>query len=74
MNNQMGIEAAKIKFESEKMKLLIKNEAGMCYTGFNPDGSETVICKSFGDCSSEELSLVIKTAELLGQRVNFLVG
>jgi|LauGreDrversion4_2_1035121.scaffolds.fasta_scaffold45905_7 hypothetical protein len=58
----------------EEMKLLIKNEAGMCYTGFNPDGSETVICKSFGDCSSEELSLVIKTAELLGQRVNFLVG
>lgn len=54
----------------DEMKLYVKEEAGMCYT--SPDDS-MLICKSFGDCSKEELNMVIQTLEEIGQKVNFQV-
>lgn len=52
----------------EEMKMYTKEEAGMCYTS-----SEKFICKSFSDCSKEELSLVITTLQEIGNKVNFQV-
>lgn len=54
----------------DEMKLYTKEEAGMCYT--SPDDSK-LICKSFGDCSKEELNMVIQTLEEIGRKVNFQV-
>lgn len=52
----------------DEMKLYVKEEAGMCYT--SPDDS-MLICKSFGDCSKEELNMVIQTLEEIGRKVNY---
>lgn len=52
----------------EEMKIYTKEEAGMCYTS-----SDRLICKSFGDCSKEELAMVITTLEEIGKKVNFQV-
>jgi hypothetical protein len=54
----------------DEMKLYTKEEAGMCYT--SPDDSK-LICKSFGDCSKEELNMVIQTLQMIGLKVNFPV-
>lgn len=50
-----------------EMKVYIKDEAGMCYTSPEKEG---LFCKSFGDCSKEELNDVIKVIEQIGLRVN----
>ena len=47
-----------------EMKLLIKRKAGLC---FNKNGTE--YCKSFGDCSKEELNSVIQEIIELGDEV-----
>lgn len=52
----------------DEMKLYVKEEAGMCYTSQNK-----LICKSFSDCSKEELNMVIQTLEEIGRKVNFQV-
>lgn len=52
----------------DEMKLYIKEEAGMCYT--SPDDSK-IICKSFADCSKEELNMVIQTIQMIAQKVNY---
>lgn len=54
-----------------EMKLVVKDRAGMCYTGYKADGTEELICKSFGDSSSDELNLVIKAIQEIGQDVNY---
>ena len=57
----------------EDMKLLIKDKAGLCLEK-NISGKEYFICKSFGDCSREELSLAISAAITIGEQVNHPVG
>lgn len=47
-----------------EMKLLVKRKAGLC---FNKNGTE--YCKSFGDCSKEELNSVIQEIIELGDEV-----
>lgn len=55
------------------MKLLVKDRAGLCLVR-EVAGKEFFVCKSFGDCSREELSLAIQAAIEIGEKVNFLVG
>lgn len=43
----------------EDMKLIIKKRAGLCIQK-ELDGSTFLYCKSFGDCSKEQLSLAIQ--------------
>ena len=50
----------------DEMKLYVKKEAGMCYTSSN-----TLICKSFGECSKDDLSLVIQTIQEIALKVNY---
>tara|TARA_R100001463_G_scaffold26759_2_gene62436 strand:- start:1300 stop:1683 length:384 start_codon:yes stop_codon:yes gene_type:complete len=47
--------ANNIGYTFSEMKLQVKRKAGLC---FNKNGSE--YCKSFGDCSKQELNLVIQ--------------
>ena len=51
-------------YSFSEMKLLIKRKAGLC---FNKNGTE--YCKSFGDCSKEELNSVIQEIIELGDEV-----
>lgn len=53
----------------EAMKLMVKNNAGLCKIGTNDQGEEELICKSFGDCSTEELSLAIQAAIEIGTMI-----
>ena len=51
-------------YSFSEMKLLIKRKSGLC---FNKNGTE--YCKSFGDCSKEELNSVIQEIIELGDEV-----
>ena len=51
-------------YSFSEMKLLIKRKAGLCV---NKNGTE--YCKSFGDCSKEELNSVIQEIIELGDEV-----
>jgi hypothetical protein len=53
-----------IGYSFGEMKLQIKRKAGLC---FNKNGEE--YCKSFGDCSRDELSSVIQEIIELGDDV-----
>lgn len=46
----------------EDMKLIIKKRAGLCLEK-ELDGSKFLYCKSLGDCSKQELSLVIQAIQ-----------
>lgn len=56
----------------ENMKLLIKDQAGLCISR-EVAGKEYFLAKSFGECSREELSLAIQATIDLGEKVNFLL-
>jgi hypothetical protein len=46
----------------EEMKVLIKERSGLCY-----DAGDAVLCKSFAECSKEELALAIEACIELGR-------
>jgi hypothetical protein len=46
----------------EDMKLIVKKRSGLCIEK-ELDGSMFLHCKSFGDCSRDELSLAIQTIQ-----------
>ena len=48
-----------------EMKLYVMEESGLCFTK-----DSTLTCKSFADCSKEELSIVIQTLEQIEIKVN----
>ncbi len=56
--------ANEIGYSFSEMKLQIKRRSGLC---FNKNGSE--YCKSFGDCSKEELNSVIQEIIELGDEL-----
>ena len=53
----------------EDMKLEVKKMSGLCVEK-TIQGERFLICKSFGDCSIDELSLTIQTIVELGDSVN----
>jgi len=50
------------------MKLLIKEQAGLCLSR-TMTGKEYLLCKSFGDCSREELSAAIEACKEIGEQI-----
>ena len=54
----------------EDMKLIVKKRTGLCIEK-NIDGSTFLHCKSFGDCSRDELSLVINTIQEISLLLEF---
>jgi len=58
--------AIELGYTFEEMKREIKRMSGLCW-----DGSDrTEYCKSFAECSKEELSLVIEALNQAGENVN----
>ena len=49
----------------DEMKFIIKQHSGLCY-----DGGVAEYCKSFKDCSKEELAMAIESAIELGRDLN----
>lgn len=54
----------------EDMKLIIKKRAGLCIEK-ELDGSRFLYCKSLGDCSKQELSLVIQAIQEVSHLLEF---
>jgi len=49
----------------EEMKFIVKKHSGLCY-----DGGGAEYCKSFKDCSKDELAMAIESAIELGRDLN----
>ena len=49
----------------DEMKTIIKQHAGLCY-----DAGDAEYCKSFGDCSKDELVLAIEACIEIGKDFN----
>ena len=49
----------------EEMKFIVKKHSGLCY-----DGGGAEYCKSFKECSKEELAMAIESAIELGRDLN----
>jgi hypothetical protein len=56
-------------FSVSEMKMVVKDKAGLCLARTKA-GKEYFLCKSFGDCSKEELSAAITAAIEIGEEVN----
>lgn len=55
--------------EFKAIKLVVKERAGLCWVS-----NDELFCKSFGDCSKDELSLAIQEAILLGEQMGLSLG
>lgn len=49
----------------DEMKFIVKKHSGLCY-----DGGGAEYCKSFKDCSKDELAMAIESAIELGRDLN----
>lgn len=49
----------------EEMKFIVKKHSGLCY-----DAGDAEYCKSFKDCSKDELAMAIESAIELGRDLN----
>ena len=55
-------------YSFEDSKLIIKHKAGLCIEK-TIEGEKFLYCKSLGDCSKQELSLVIQAIEEVSQNL-----
>jgi hypothetical protein len=53
----------------EEMKKLVKKQAGLCYA-VNDEGKQLEMCKSFAECSNDELSQAIQACIEIGLEYN----
>lgn len=53
----------------DEMKTIIKQQAGLCY-----DGGDAEYCKSFADCSKDEMLLAIQACIQIGAEFNINLG
>jgi hypothetical protein len=60
-------------YSFEDMKLLVKQRAGLCFE-VEDDDKRKVVCKSFADCRSHEISLAIQACNELAERNNIILG
>ena len=65
--------AMELGYSFEDMKLLVKQRAGLCFE-VEDDDKRKVVCKSFADCSSHEISLAIQACNDLAERNNIILG
>lgn len=61
--------AKEIGYSFEDMKLEVKRRAGLCVKK-DLGGEVFMICKSFGDCSKDELALAVEAIVQIGDTVN----
>lgn len=60
--------AKEIGYSFEDMKLEVKRRAGLCVKK-ELGGELFMVCKSFGDCSKEELGLAVEAIVQIGETV-----
>ncbi len=60
--------AKELGYSFEDMKLEVKRQAGLCVRK-ELGGEMFMICKSFGDCSKEELALAVEAIIQIGDTV-----
>lgn len=60
--------AKELGYSFEDMKLEIKRQAGLCIKK-DFAGEKFMICKSFGDCSKDELALAVEAIIEIGDTV-----
>lgn len=60
-------------YSFEDMKLFIKQRAGLCFEVEDED-KKKVVCKSFADCNSQEISLAIEACNELAEKHNIILG
>jgi hypothetical protein len=53
----------------EEMKLLVKQRSGLCVV-FTEGDTTQEICKSFGECTKDELSMAIQACIEIGEIYN----
>ena len=49
-------------YSFDDMKMIIKEKSGLCY-----DAGDAVMCKSFADCSKDEIALAIEACVEIGR-------
>ena len=49
-------------YSFDEMKMIIKEQSGLCY-----DAGDAVVCKSFADCSKDEIALAIEACVQIGR-------
>lgn len=57
--------ASESGYTFDEMKTLVKQQSGLCY-----DGGDAIMCKSFAECSKDELALAIEACIEIGQMYN----
>lgn len=62
-----------IGFSFEDMKLIVKERAGLCFE-VEEDFKKKVVCKSFADCSSEEMSMAIEACNEIAEKHGIILG
>jgi len=60
-------------FSFSEMKLLVKEQAGLCMKKKRTDGKAFLLCKSFADCSTEELANAITACTELGNKIGHTI-
>lgn len=65
--------ALELGYGFEDVKLLVKEKAGLCFV-VEDEGNKKVVCKSFADCSSMEMSLAIEACKDIGEQNNINLG
>ena len=53
----------------DEMKKIVKKQAGLCFD-VNDEGKQLEMCKSFGECSSDELSQAVQACIEIGAEYN----
>jgi hypothetical protein len=54
--------ASESGYTFDEMKILVKQQSGLCY-----DGGGAIMCKSFAECSKDEIALAIEACIQIGQ-------
>jgi hypothetical protein len=57
--------ASESGYTFDEMKTLVKQQSGLCY-----DGGDVIMCKSFAECSKDELALAIEACIEIGKMYN----
>jgi hypothetical protein len=62
-----------IGYSFDDMKIIVKERAGLCFE-VEDDFKKKVVCKSFADCSTEEMALAIQACNEIAEKHGIILG
>lgn len=65
--------ANELGYSFNEMKDIIKERSGLCFQ-VEDEGRKKILCKSFGDCSKEEITLAIEACNQIAADNNIMLG